>query len=1137
MGKQQTKLSKLRFSVLMLLMLFSCFAFVLGYALLDLKQFGVSAKKTNLMASVEDFYWTNMHSGGFSSDNGNKTYYIDSPAQLAYLNYELTRTGGNLGFADDYTGCTFVLLNDIKMDEIPANGFGDVTPLWTPIEIGNNGRNRNITFDGNGKSIIGLHIKYENDATPRNVGFFAEMYGGVFKNVTFESPVITYEYQGESKAADDPNRPLAPVEIAVGVIAGSADSTYIENVTIKNPSVTVTTENTNGHNFYVGAAVGKMSFTAQIVGEGENKERKSINTVTPSQWGLNTVNLLKTDDVSTGITLQVNEGDDVGVTYGAATNVYFGGLVGVNINSKIVNATLRGIEINPIYTPKAVEPMEGNYYVGGLAGLSTQIVWDKDLIVAAGLYNNLLLDVILGDITSVTKNNYCGQLLGYGYSGVWIYNNMVIGDMPLAYNDYWGTVFNSAIYCLTDNPQECIANFVGGLDEYYIGVNHETNTNTQFPSCLKKINSTTPYGDSHTEDFVWCAQHGHTQVSLGYQLDNTGSPDKKMKDYNYYFESTSSPEFIDFKDELIEFQEDGVLITKNNFELMNYFQQEEGKLYHAIQPILKYEDGLTVKKESSAYDKTVDAIYQFRTWDFDTEKNEPTISSYTGLDYTVTFVANSPINPYSYAYWPAESIGQQYNVDELEVGRTYQIITRPQDPICSGYDFVGWKIEGLVEGSPEWINFRDRGYIDANGFYLFDEEHREQILKPGRRFLAQWKVKDFVVHFVVRENGNEKVFEDYPQEVVVYGNTINGPSTLPISKQGNQCVGWFLEENLPEGKEDADASKQWRFGLDGDLMPGEELWLYSGWINNFKVLGNLLEDPNYIAYCDNYEVYFEDELGQAYYNAYMAAYNALTANDTSNTNGLLQNLENTYHALRVDPQKLLALEAFNEDRMENLCPFLYDYQVRMAYNTYKETVKQYVDSDATDTANIEGYIMHYNKLSELFNELKNNLNPSVNLVGGTSAKEVQDLVKKYLDLNIKSEALDKEVYSNDSLAVLEEAEAKVEQLWTSQATNPNFKDVELAMNAYESAIQNLKLASAVDVGGGNIDEDVDEESSAPQLPISPMLLGVIIVLALGGAVGGYIGFDILKHKRLALKNVKTVNQYNEIIEEDDEGYF
>ena len=121
---------------------------------------------------------------------------------------------------------------------------------------------------------------------------------------------------------------------------------------------------------------------------------------------------------------------------------------------------------------------------------------------------------------------------------------------------------------------------------------------------------------------------------------------------------------------------------------------------------------------------------------------------------------------------------------------------------------------------------------------------------------------------------------------------------------------------------------------------------------------------------------------------------------------------------------------------------------------------------------------------------------------------------------------------------LEVAEAQLNKLWNAESGDQNLREIELAVDAYEAAIANLKPASVINPeqpGDDSLTENTG--NGAPQLPISPMLMGIIVVLVLVVGVGGYIGFDIMKNKNLLLKSAKNINQYNEVIEEDDEGYF
>ena len=162
-----------------------------------------------------------------------------------------------------------------------------------------------------------------------------------------------------------------------------------------------------------------------------------------------------------------------------------------------------------------------------------------------------------------------------------------------------------------------------------------------------------------------------------------------------------------------------------NFELMNYFKTADGFMYHAVQPILEYEVGLTVNEidagssmtdEEKKYTQMVDAIYQFRSWEYDEKKDEPVITDFTGLDYQATFEANSPSN--SRAYWIVNENGWNEEVAEIKTGRTYQKISAPEEPICEGYKFLGWA-ETKTAINPTYTNGYTQNIKDSGSLTLY----------------------------------------------------------------------------------------------------------------------------------------------------------------------------------------------------------------------------------------------------------------------------------------------------------------------------------------------------------------------------------------------------------------------------------
>ena len=107
------------------------------------------------------------------------------------------------------------------------------------------------------------------------------------------------------------------------------------------------------------------------------------------------------------------------------------------------------------FDKKTKEHVEGVYYVGAVAGLSAQKAKCEDLLVASGFYNNLIYDVSI-DSTTIGEVDFGGKLVGKVVSGVWVYNNIVVGT-DMYYDKLWQEVDNSAFVLVSS--KDCLDNF------------------------------------------------------------------------------------------------------------------------------------------------------------------------------------------------------------------------------------------------------------------------------------------------------------------------------------------------------------------------------------------------------------------------------------------------------------------------------------------------------------------------------------------------------------------------------------------------------------------------------------------------------------------------------------------------------
>ncbi len=1193
MGAQHKKFNGLRISILSVLVVLAFLMSGVGVWIIDLENTFAPILKLNASDDPQqnnnsefnpesvDRYWgtvdgeyddrDGIRSGGFA-ERKDKVCYIRTPGELAFMRYVIT-TSGKASTTENYDGYTFILENDIDLSiashnvKDENNNSVELHPYWAPIEIDalGTGKNKNIVFDGNGKTITGMKIKYDGITTAKNAGFFASMIGGAVMNVTFKDPEIIYNYNGISVKDDDPNRPTEPSEICIGVIAGEAESTYINNVEIVNPKITFTSDNVNAHNFCVGNAVGKLSLTRK------NKET-TINTFSPKQWGLDKVKVCKEDAKTPTMTITINKGvetydNEMGQTVttnlGKATYGYFGGLVGANVTSKIINSTIQ----DAVITPVIADDVAGTYYVGGIAGYSTQIAAGETLVVAAGLYNNLVLNVNLGTITD-SNTRYWGNLIGQIFMGSWAYNNLVIGATNNS-NILWGNVSNSkVVYDVVHNVDHCIGHVLGGFDPYYLVDYAHNDLRHRGSGCAAQYSN------------EYCSVHQErTGVDRSVKIDNdtySFGTEEDMSNYNFTFASLSvfnSSVFVtDKKYELAA----GAINDSSFFDLMSNVadyklksdssQIKKGLLFNVALPILTYEIGLTVNETNpngeplGAEDKLYEAVYQFCRW----STSPLGFGKYFGEKYNITFDSagfdgehgytnETGVGTISTPHFSADNTGVGSDVDVRIVERSYQQLVYPvEDPVCEGYKFLGWKIKGYTSGLTSTIDESNRGLsslVDENGFYKFDER-----VSTNRALVAIWKLDQFYINYwYVDPEGKEenRLLNDNTETVTVEGQEVTKHYSYKVSyndvmpklenqtsDKGYEFRGWY-EDVSAKGIVD-ELDRHYFLDENGNeinkRMPGRHLDLYTGWEDSFNTLRKTVYDKVYVEYNEHYLDYFDNILGAAYHSAYTAAADAMRDLDKSRTTELLTNLRQNFSILKVEPKKLIYINesegkfqpAFDPSKKENSCPFLYDKNAYLEYMTIKEQVEKYAKTDPYadlrwDSENerktkykdvIDRYVFYYERLNKSFNALALNLKDSVISAGGLSSKEVKDLIARYEDL----EARYKELYDTGKYALydvkeLEVAEKEAKDCWVEYSRNLGLKEIKSVVENYATAFSNLKTKNAV-----SDENNTQNGAKEGGLGISPIVLSVIVVALLAVVTFGYIGFDFGLNKRRVAKN-------------------
>ncbi|MBO4726635.1 MAG: InlB B-repeat-containing protein, partial [Clostridia bacterium] len=525
-------------------------------------------------------------------------------------------------------------------------------------------------------------------------------------------------------------------------------------------------------------------------------------------------------------------------------------------------------------------------------------------------------------------------------------------------------------------------------------------------------------------------------------------------------------------------------------------------------------------------EKRLVSVYQFRRWQTDDNNHHaPVLGGYYGTPCELNFIANYQYDLKSDAYF----IDDQES--EKSIQRIFQqTLVKPSENLaCEGYEFVGWKmkleyIDNKIENNSLIKSYADIGKDDYNtedqfnlkndGTYDFSQPGK--IAKDFYTFVAVWRIKTYQVTYYVKDENSQ--WTQFNNENVSFDGALKGfnENEQPDSMSGYVFAGWYLFDDLPKNGEDADLTKQWKFGLEGDRMPARNIDLYAGWSDNFNMLRALLENETYIEYNNHYLDYFEENSGKNYHDAYVVANTAKENNDNSNVDEIIDNLQTSYNALRINPKKLLSLPAFDDTLIQNTCPFLYDatfYYV--SYETFKNRMQDdYINrTDEGILTNITGYISNYEMINRLFDELNNHLRSGVQNI---ESPEVTELIEKYQELETRYAALLEESSMYDMTA-LENAKDIANKYWGGTDKDLKLKEIEIAIANYESALNNLTL-KAVDNESNNQSNNSgktpkNSNSQTNKLGISPVILSVIIVSVLAAGVIVFIGVDLVLNKR------------------------
>lgn len=1044
------------------------------------------------------------------------TITITTPGELAYFNYVVSHN------KEDFSGWTVVLEQNIDLASYGDNlGEDSVQPWWSPIQAGRDGQNVNIIFDGQGHTISGLKIEIVNqndNLTDANVGLFGTFVGGAIKNLTLDQPVLRYDYTGRSEAAGVLS---APVRVAAGLVAGRADGTYISNININQPTFEIETNNANGHSFYVGGAVGRLTYSPDTV------SYKEVNIMEEEyRWGIDTVNI-------TGgrIDFTVTNGTDSESTYGTATYGYVGGLVGANFSSKIINSTLTNLSIQP-----TMSGVGGNYYAGGLVGLTmlrTNLELErnnsswviKSGVIVSGLLNNFLINTDLNESSAQTNGIFAGCSVNS-----WNLSNVYIGNSS---QKFIGAQYNDFYFSFTN--EDCVG--VTNFEALFDGSN--TNKYFKLPGECFSIIMDGPL-------VAYCGADGHRVVLSSIAIDDFST---YVNAYNKKYTTVS--DFVNDSD---------------FFNKLNDYTGANGNMHEMADRIVCWEYS-NKTTGANGQDNMRAAANQFRKWDKtgSGDSLKVTFGKALGYKYKITYHANALVdqnseNPVESGDagwdWTTTSVAYQTYNPILEVGYCLGMpITAPKKPTRIGYTFKGWGTSRVYEGPQyefgqtmqgEEIHLYARWEVKPHTlkFYLADGIpviFNETSNYTG--FDCKWNTEYGVTmpnNLIEKIAMNSGEIEKNMNRIIISPYLTN-PDVIAAKNNGDIDAACDIIRKLIYGRtftgewyyyqtftyEDADGNTyEDRTQITWNkIVPDADIELYAVWQDDYETLRALLNSEQVQNINGLHKNYYTKNTWATFNGIYTQAESALHSDQSTNASEWIEKLNSAIAGLRVDGSEMRELPPLlwlNDNR--NLYPFEYNYQAYQAYKDMRALVLNYLNVDLLDdatAADINKYLSYRNDLMRTWDALASVENRNTRLgIDTTSIKTVEEM---YITINSAINGYNPNKYTPETWTVFERAVARYQTAFNTTNSDPYIDDLLKAIDDYQNAEKQLKVKAQ--------DTDAGQNPLVPQMPMPPVLLGFLVVLVLALGVGGFITFDIFRHKYIKPKMDKK-EQVEEAAVED-----